>query len=524
MNVPNPSPPSAEGRNGLEDGGPWARLLGLLCLFQLLVWTAIPLFLYRNVSLDVAEIVSWGHEWQMGYSKHPPLIAWISEAARVISGAGHPWLIYLCGQLVVVATFWAVWRFARRLLSAEESFLAVLALAGTYFCTEISLEFNHGMLLLPFFSLIGWFAFEALTERRWKWWILLGCAIGLGMLTKYEMAILAVCLAGFIVVDAKSRVLLKRPHPYVALAISLLIFSPNLKWLIDHHFISLTYAQSRMEGKPGVLDHLLGPLMFVLNQLLYLLPLFLLMIPWLGWLGLPQIKAATNVQRWNRRLVMVLGMAPFALFLLLSLITGKALHPMWGIPLLPFVPILLLMCFRRRDFAGAGKQTLLLGTALMGIMAAIGVAMPLLGPFLTKKALREQFPGQELAARVDERWHSRVPDKPMPVIAGARWLADNIAYYSPERPSVLCDQGVLSADMAHLDEAGCPWTSIAQLNRGGGMLVWYAAREGYAIPAALRETCPRAQNMDALKLRLQTSADLPPVIVGVAIVPPDPQR
>ena len=54
----------------------------------------------------------WGHQWQLGYHKHPPLPAWIAEAAAVGCG-GHFWGVYLVSQLGIVACLWAVWRLGR---------------------------------------------------------------------------------------------------------------------------------------------------------------------------------------------------------------------------------------------------------------------------------------------------------------------------------------------------------------------------------------------------------------------------
>ena len=78
----NPGAPGA-----LPAAGPWGRRFGLLCLFQLVAWTLIPLLFHPNVSLDVVEIVAWGHQWQFGYFKHPPLPSWLAEAIANLSDA-----------------------------------------------------------------------------------------------------------------------------------------------------------------------------------------------------------------------------------------------------------------------------------------------------------------------------------------------------------------------------------------------------------------------------------------------------
>ena len=88
----------------------WARHgFWLFAAIHLVVWTLIPLWIQPNPPLDTVEVVAWGHEWRLGYPKHPPLVAWLAEAARSIGGVSGVWPIYLLGQLCVVTAFWAVW-------------------------------------------------------------------------------------------------------------------------------------------------------------------------------------------------------------------------------------------------------------------------------------------------------------------------------------------------------------------------------------------------------------------------------
>jgi 4-amino-4-deoxy-L-arabinose transferase-like glycosyltransferase len=80
-----------------------------------------------------------------------------------------------------------------------------------------------------------------------RWWLAIGAAIGLGMMTKYTMAffvtglVAALLLTGMF--DAKIRSHLRSPWLWAGVAISLLIFLPNLIWQIKHNFISLEFLR-----------------------------------------------------------------------------------------------------------------------------------------------------------------------------------------------------------------------------------------------------------------------------------------
>ena len=70
-----------------------ARYFWLLAAAHVVVWTLARLLAEPNAPLDVVEMAYLGHEWQLGYANHPPLAAWITEAAVVIGG-GSIWAVY----------------------------------------------------------------------------------------------------------------------------------------------------------------------------------------------------------------------------------------------------------------------------------------------------------------------------------------------------------------------------------------------------------------------------------------------
>ena len=43
---------------------------------HLFIWTLVPSISNTNLPLDTIEALAWGNDFQLGYSKHPPLSAW----------------------------------------------------------------------------------------------------------------------------------------------------------------------------------------------------------------------------------------------------------------------------------------------------------------------------------------------------------------------------------------------------------------------------------------------------------------
>lgn len=502
----------------------WSCATGALIVFHVVVWTIVPLLTYPNVSLDVAEITAWGHEWQLGYFKHPPLASWIQEIGRMVSGRQAIWGVYLAGELTVAGTFLAVWKLARRfvdagLLTPAAAFIAVLTLEASFVYTVISLEFNHSFLVLLFAALAVWFYYEALTRGSMHWWIALGLAMGLGMLSKYIMAFPIMAMSLFLLMDRRSRPWLLRPHPYVAVVISLLVFLPNLLWLYRYDFAPLAYVEDRASSAAtGAMSHLTNPLRFVIDQALFLIPMVLVLFAWAGlrW----RIQSAVDPeQRWGRWFLLAMVFGPFALFMSLSIITGIALRAAWGVPLWPFVPLLMLVFLRPRQSPGAHRGTLVLSVVLVGVNILVGLGIPVVMPMVTHKPLRVIFPGRMLADRVDQIWSEHMPGAPLRIIAGERWMANNVNFYSPDRPSVLTEQAT-ALGYAKIDEQACPWTSLDEFRQHGGILLWDADYQGPTIPPSLSKHVPEARSLGTIELPWMTDAKLKPIHIGIGLLIP----
>ena len=76
-----------------------------------------------------------------------------------------------------------------------------------------------------------------------RWWLGIGAAIGLGMLTKYTMAFWVAGLAVG-VLATPARKYLRSRWLYLGAGLALLLFLPNLLWQARHAFISLEYLAS----------------------------------------------------------------------------------------------------------------------------------------------------------------------------------------------------------------------------------------------------------------------------------------
>ncbi|MBZ5683373.1 MAG: glycosyltransferase family 39 protein [Acidobacteriia bacterium] len=88
---------------------------------------------------------------------------------------------------------------------------------------------------------------DALNENDPRWWFAIGAVIGLGMMTKYTMAFFTAGLVGGLLLTGAFEKRIRRhllsPWLWAGVAVSLLIFLPNLIWQIRHSFISLDFLR-----------------------------------------------------------------------------------------------------------------------------------------------------------------------------------------------------------------------------------------------------------------------------------------
>jgi 4-amino-4-deoxy-L-arabinose transferase-like glycosyltransferase len=436
-------------------------LVGGLLFLHVLVWWLLPALLQHNLPLDVIEQLAWGREWQIVYFKHPPLPAWILESIATTFGRWAP-AMYLAGPLASALALAAVWRLGRDLLGRRRALLAMLAQDCVLYFTFFTPEFNHNVVLLPLWAAIGWAGYRACFSNGS--WVMLGVLMALGMLGKYTTLLLLVSLLGLAVLHPGLRKLWATRGPYVATGVALLLLLPHLVglWRID--FAPLFFPFARAGGAHHWYDHVTFPLLFVAAQFGGVAPALLAMAL-LGW----RRKGEALSERQPRPLapavrayLWTITWGPAALAVAASLILGLHLKDMWGSPMWCFIGLFVMAEAVGPITTGGLQRFWVAWGAILVAVAGFFVIQQAFGGYLMRKPTRGQFPGKELAAAVERRWHDAVGQQPLAIVAGDVWLAGNIAFYGTERPSVFIDA----------DPAKSPWITSAALARDGAVFIW----------------------------------------------------
>jgi len=91
--------------------------------------------------------------------------------------------------------------------------------------------------------LVAYFVIRLLKSDDPHWWVAIGAAIGLGMLTKYTMSFLVSGVVGGVLLTPARRYL-RSPWLWCGAAVAVLVMLPNMVWQIQHHFVSFEFLKS----------------------------------------------------------------------------------------------------------------------------------------------------------------------------------------------------------------------------------------------------------------------------------------
>src|SRR5437868_15500810 len=87
----------------------------LVLLLQAALWLIVSLLLYRSPPDDLATVLAYGREYQVGTVLGPPLAFWLADIAFRLAG-NHIFVVYLLAQLCSITMFWTLYQLARAIV------------------------------------------------------------------------------------------------------------------------------------------------------------------------------------------------------------------------------------------------------------------------------------------------------------------------------------------------------------------------------------------------------------------------
>lgn len=237
--------------------------IGVICYLVLL-----RLFYLGLPDLLVEEAYYWNYAQHpaLSYLDHPPMVAWLIWLGTAVLGNSE--LGVRIGAFICwFVTAFFVYRSSLDLFDKSTALRAVLLIA------VLPIFFFTGFVMTPDAPLMAcwagavyFFQRALLKESRRAWWGI-GTCLGLGMLSKYTIALLGLSALIYILYDRQSRRWMMRWEPYAAVLLALCLFSPVLIWNARGDWASFTFQTvHRLNASPEFgLPLLAGSLLLLLT-------------------------------------------------------------------------------------------------------------------------------------------------------------------------------------------------------------------------------------------------------------------
>lgn len=468
------------GRTGTRLGLAPGALVAVFMLAHTVLWTLTPALTHAGLPLDVVEGYAIGHEWVVGFYKHPALPAWLLEASRLLTGRTG-WPAYLVSALCVAATYAAVYALGRDMMDRHRAAAGTLLLTGVLYFSWVVPEFNHNVVQMPLWMGVILALWRARRSASARAWMLLGAVSALSLYAKLAGGLLLAVAGAYVLTDARMRRQLATPAPWLGLAVFCVGVAPLLHWLVQTDFLALAYAAERAQGgRAGTV------VMFLLKQIASAGGLLLLAAAAFGWprrwssaIARPASGTASNVSTSSappaatvprpidagalRFLIWFLAV-PLAATALLALVTGSGLKGSWGTPMLSLAG-LLAVALAGPAFAPASLDRIAAGAALLLLAIPATYATLVMKPsgkLLTPK--RTSWPQHEIAREMERIWRGAT-GRPLRVVMGDAWIAGMIAVAGRDRPSLLIEGSARWS----------PWIERRRLEADGMLVVWWRA-------------------------------------------------
>jgi 4-amino-4-deoxy-L-arabinose transferase-like glycosyltransferase len=307
-----------------------SRDLSRWVLLLVVVTTALRLAFAYLLSLTIDEqyMVAAGRQIQFGYFDHPPAAWWLSWAASHLSGSEAPLVVRSPFVLLFGLSTWLMYRLGALLFSES---------AGLWACMLMNLSPVFGIaaaiwvvpdgpltcaLLAGALCLVH--ALFGRSSSVIAWWGGAGVWAGLALFSKYTAVLTMAGVAVYLVTQADQRRWLRRPEPYIAVVLAVLVFSPVLIWNAEHNWVSFIFQARRtlpIYGPP-----IWAPLELLGGEALFLLPHL--------WLGLVVALAAAVRGGWRNSkswMMACFALPPILFFACVSVWTPHVLYH-WASP------------------------------------------------------------------------------------------------------------------------------------------------------------------------------------------------
>jgi MFS family permease len=191
---------------------------------------------------DELQFLSDARHLDWGFVAYPPLTPFLERIGLEIFGLSMVGL-RLFSVLAQAAAIVVTGLMARELGGGRlAQVTTALAVALSPLPLFQGTEFQYTSFDFLWWVLVAYFTICLLNTENPRWWLAIGAAVGVGLMTKYSILFLIAGILGGMLLS-RARRFLASGWFWAGIALALLIFLPNFLWLARHDFISYRFLQ-----------------------------------------------------------------------------------------------------------------------------------------------------------------------------------------------------------------------------------------------------------------------------------------
>ena len=449
----------------------------IVVLLQAALWLIVPLLFYASPPGDVATVLAFGREYQVGTDLGPPLAFWLADIAFRLAG-NHLFGVYLLAQLCSVATFWFLFLLGRAIVGSQHAVLAVLLTMTITAFASSSLAFGPLVLARPLWALLLFHSWQLIGQNRRNVWFAWSIEAGLLLLTTSAAIGLLLLLVGFAVATVRGRRMLKSFDPLFALLVIAVLALPYLIWLIRANIMVMPALPpvAALGARALSWAWLLGGLLLAMVGIAILvmlnMPLFHRLPDEAPIIYRPPVDPlARNFVYFFAIVPPLAGSLISGFFNLDRVIGGGGITlSMSGLAVIVATGDLLHLRHQRL------LRTVWAVAIVIPALFAIGATLFL--PWTGSREVATSLPARSIAQFFGDSFARRT-NQPLPAVAGDAQLASLIAL-DHGRPHLFLDA----------TPERTPWLTPARFNETGGIVVWRASDTAGTPPPEIARRFP----------------------------------
>ena len=449
----------------------------LVALFQAALWLILAMLLYRSPPGDLATVLAYGREYQVGTYLGPPLAFWLADIAFRAAG-NHMFGVYLLAQLCAVATFWTLYQLARAMVGGQQAVLVVLLTLTTAAFGSPGVEFGPTVLARPLWALLLMHSWQLIGQNRRNVWFAWSIEAGLLLLTTSAGIVLLLLIAGFAVATERGRRTLLSFDPLFALLVIVVLALPYLIWVIRAEALGLPPLPAFADLGARALNWV----WLLVGLGLAMAGMLLLLVLNSGWFG----RRVEEVPIIYRPPVEPLARNFVYFFAIAPALAGSLISGLFGIDRVVGGSGVVLLMSGLAAIVATGDLIQLRRQRVLRSIWAAAVAAPALSVIAVTLFLPWTGSGEVATS--------------LPATGIARFFGDSFERRTNQRLRAVTGDAQL-ASLVALDDGRphlfleatpqrTPWLTLARFNETGGVVVWRASDTAGTPPAEIAQKFP----------------------------------